>query len=59
MKTQTSVLNGIYSAFMLNKGFVSKRPCEMFPPRVSENLEKELLEEDFYVSYIFLYDYCL
>lgn len=31
----------------------------MFPPRGSENLEKELREVDFYVSYAFSYDYCL
>lgn len=43
------MLNGIYSAFTLNKGLLSKRSCEMVPPRVSENLEKEILEGDFYV----------
>lgn len=53
------MLNGIYSAFTLNKERLSRRSSEMFPPRIPENLEKEPLEGDFYVSYSFLYDYCL
>jgi len=47
------MLNSIYSAFTQNKELLSKRSCEMFPHKVSENLESELLEGDFYVSYNF------
>lgn len=47
MKAQTSVLNGIYSAFTLNKGFSLKDLVKCFNPGVSENLDEELLEGDF------------
>lgn len=41
MKAQTSVLNGIYFAFTLNKGFSLKDLVKCFNPGVSENLDKE------------------
>lgn len=59
MEAQTSVLNGIYSAFTLNKGFSRKDLVKCLNPVFGypENLDEELLERDFYVSRSFLSDY--
>lgn len=51
MKAETLVLSGIYSAFTLNKGFSLKDLVKCYSPGVSKNMDKELLEGDFYVSH--------